>query len=84
MKIDQQLIKEYIEKAFNDCRLEITDHRNNNLILEKGVFRFNNVEQPKSKEVIEGFFLEAFRLSRFLKLEHKKYIRKGSKWTITH
>lgn len=84
MKIDQVFIREYITKALIDSRIEITDHRNNILILEKGVFKFNNIEQPKSKEVIEQFFLEAFRLSRFLKLEHTKYVRRGTKWTVTH
>lgn len=84
MKIDQQLVKEYIEKALTDGRIEVRDHRNNMLMLENGIFKFNDVEQPKSKEVIEGFFLEAFRLSRFVKLEHKKYVRRGTKWTETH
>lgn len=80
MKINQEIIQENIEKALTKGSVEIKDHRNNNLILKNGVFKFNNIEQPKSKDVIEGFFLEAFRLSRFVKLDNKAYVRKGRKW----
>ncbi len=80
MKINQHLIKEFVQKSFNKGYLEIIDHRNNTIILNNGIFTFNGCEQPKSKPIIEAIFLEAFRLTRFIRLDNQEYIRDRNKW----
>lgn len=84
MKIDQCIIKKAVKKSLTNGYVSIKDHRNNTLILENGIFRYNSFEQPKSSDVIEKLFLEAFRLSRFIKIEAKEYTRKGSKWVESY
>ncbi len=80
MKINQNTIKDHIQKSFISGSIEIRDHRNNILILDTGVFSFNGHEQPKTKPSIETIFLDAFKLTRHIKLGEVEYLRKGSKW----
>ncbi|WP_281990490.1 hypothetical protein [Aquimarina aggregata] len=80
MKIDSVLIKEYVQESFINNYIEIRDHRNNVIVLDKGVFSFNGHEQPKTKPSIETIFLDAFKLTRHIKLDDVEYLRKGSKW----
>ncbi|WP_281987610.1 hypothetical protein [Aquimarina aggregata] len=82
MKIDENMIKEYIQKALVAHCIQIRDHRNNILVLNKGVFSFNNHQQPKTIASIETIFLDAFKLTRSIKLDNLEYIRKGSRWYI--
>ena len=82
MKINQSLVKEHIEKSFDKGYIEIVDHRNNTLILNNGSFEFNGCVQPKSKASIESIFLEAFKLTRSIKLNDQEYIRELNKWYL--
>ena len=80
MKISESLIREYVQKSFDDGYIQITDHRRNVLVLENGVFTFNGNAQPKSKSGIEAVFVEAFRLTRFVKLGEDEFIRERNQW----
>ncbi|MFC5045220.1 hypothetical protein ACFSTE_16920 [Aquimarina hainanensis] len=80
MKIDKCLIKEFIKKAAQNGFLKIKDHRGNNIVLDNGIFTFNGCKQPKTIDSIETIFLEAFKLTRVLHLDNKRFVREGSRW----
>ncbi len=80
MKISESLIREYIHKSFDDGYIQIKDHRRNILVLENGVFKFNGSVQPKSRSGVEAIFIEAFRLTRFVKLNEDEYVRERNQW----
>ncbi len=82
MKINQPLIKEFVQKSYSKGYIMVVDHRNNTIVLNNGVFTFNGCEQPKSKSSIEAIFLEAFRLTRFIKLDDQEFIRDRNKWYL--
>ncbi len=82
MKFDEKFMLVLLEKALNEDYLKLKDHRNNLILLEKGVFSVNGVVQVKSKDVIKSIFLEALKLSRLIEFDNNKYQRKGSKWNI--
>ncbi len=80
IKIDDILIREYLQIAMKKGYLQIIDHRKNILIINNGVFTFNGWEQPKDNDTLEYIFLEAFRLTRHIKFNTSEFERKGSKW----
>ena len=82
MKINLLLIKDFVQRSFSKGYLEIIDHRNNSIILNNGIFMFNGCQQPKSKTSIEAIFLEAFRLTRSIRLGDKMYTREKNKWYL--
>lgn len=80
MILTKNYIQEQIEQAFEKGYLMIKDHRQNRILLDKGVFSVNDCIQPKTKDSIKAIFLEAFRLTRDVHINDTKYFRKKGKW----
>ncbi|WP_109438100.1 MULTISPECIES: hypothetical protein [Aquimarina] len=81
MKIDENLIVEYVREAMKKGYLKIVDHRKNILVIDDGVFKLNGWQQPKEKNALEYIFLEAFRLTRYIKFNTLEFERRGSRWS---
>ncbi len=82
MKINQTIIKDQVDKALGEGYIEIVDHRRNTIVLNNGAFEFNGCTQPKSKASIEAIFLEAFRLTRFVRIDDQEFTRERNKWYL--
>ncbi|WP_025741299.1 hypothetical protein [Aquimarina pacifica] len=80
MKIDDDFIKQSLKEALIKGFLFIRDHRNNKISVCDGIFTFNDCQQPKTIKTIEGIFLEALKLTRYVQFNDDKYYRTGSKW----
>lgn len=78
--VDNKLLLNSVEQAFKEGSVIIKDHRHNVIMLQDGVFTFNDCIQPKSEQSIKVIFLEAFKLTRSISLHDKQYVRKKSKW----
>ncbi|MDY8138414.1 hypothetical protein [Aquimarina sp. 2201CG5-10] len=83
MKITQNILEEIINIAMIKGYLEVVDQRKNVLTLKDGIFTYNGEYQSKSIEAIRFYFLEAFKLSRNVTINKKKYQRERSDWRIS-